>query len=225
MDCVATKKSRKHFVAVGRRVIRRYNIFRWYRVGWGRYSQADPIGLDGGLNLYGYGLQSPLNAVDPLGLKTCLIFTRDTSYGVTYYSHTAVWSSGTCKSGDGSCRVSEPFLYDPAGSYRSRERGSAGIFSGEEAALEDYVRYQRNTGSQVEVYCFETSCCDEKTIMDRADSIGDPRGFSCAASVSACISGVGPFRGVSPTSVPGRCRTQVLNSRRARGHAGGGGGW
>ena len=31
-----------------------YNIFRWYRAGWGRYSQGDPIGLSGGLNLLGY---------------------------------------------------------------------------------------------------------------------------------------------------------------------------
>lgn len=21
-----------------------YNVFRWYRAGWGRYTQADPLG-------------------------------------------------------------------------------------------------------------------------------------------------------------------------------------
>ena len=26
---------------------RSYNIFRWYRAGWGRYTQADPVGLNG----------------------------------------------------------------------------------------------------------------------------------------------------------------------------------
>jgi len=30
---------------------RSYNIFRWYRSGWGRYTQADPLGLNGGMNL------------------------------------------------------------------------------------------------------------------------------------------------------------------------------
>ncbi len=30
------------------------NIFRWYRSGWGRYTQADPIGLQDGTNLYAY---------------------------------------------------------------------------------------------------------------------------------------------------------------------------
>src|SRR5436190_5217772 len=29
----------------------RYNIFRWYRAGWGRYTQADPIGVLGSLRL------------------------------------------------------------------------------------------------------------------------------------------------------------------------------
>lgn len=31
-----------------------YNIFRWYRAGRGRYTQADSIGLSASTNLYGY---------------------------------------------------------------------------------------------------------------------------------------------------------------------------
>jgi RHS repeat-associated protein len=57
-----------------------YNIFRWYRAGWGRYTQADPIGLAGNLNLFVYGGDSPGNQTDQLGLKCCrpsrLIATR-----------------------------------------------------------------------------------------------------------------------------------------------------
>jgi RHS repeat-associated protein len=45
-----------------------YNIFRWYRAGWGRYSQADPMGLHGGLNVYGYTKGNPIIDFDPLGL-------------------------------------------------------------------------------------------------------------------------------------------------------------
>lgn len=45
-----------------------YNIFRWYRSGWGRYSQADPIGLSGGISLYGYVDGQPTVAADPYGL-------------------------------------------------------------------------------------------------------------------------------------------------------------
>lgn len=47
---------------------RQYNIFRWYRPGWGRYTQADPIGLKGGSHLYAYGGDAPLTHIDPLGL-------------------------------------------------------------------------------------------------------------------------------------------------------------
>jgi hypothetical protein len=45
------------------------NIFRWYRAGWGRYTQADPAGLAAGLNLYAYGLGNPNSLVDPLGAE------------------------------------------------------------------------------------------------------------------------------------------------------------
>ncbi|MEN8163634.1 MAG: RHS repeat-associated core domain-containing protein [Acidobacteriota bacterium] len=45
-----------------------YNVFRWYRGGWGRYLQADPIGLQGGVNLFVYVGGNPVGAIDPLGL-------------------------------------------------------------------------------------------------------------------------------------------------------------
>lgn len=49
------------------------NIFRWYRSGWGRYTQADPIGLTQSLNLYGYVEDNPLQFIDPDGLaRTCV---------------------------------------------------------------------------------------------------------------------------------------------------------
>jgi RHS repeat-associated protein len=47
-----------------------YNIFRWYRAGWGRYTQADPISLAGGMNLYRYAGDDPIGYADPLGLVT-----------------------------------------------------------------------------------------------------------------------------------------------------------
>ncbi|WP_276606039.1 MULTISPECIES: RHS repeat-associated core domain-containing protein [unclassified Escherichia] len=45
-----------------------YNLFRYYNPECGRFTQPDPIGLRGGLNLYAYA-PNPLSYIDPLGLK------------------------------------------------------------------------------------------------------------------------------------------------------------
>ncbi len=46
-----------------------YNYFRDYDPEIGRYIQSDPIGLNGGINTYGYALQNPLKYSDRLGLE------------------------------------------------------------------------------------------------------------------------------------------------------------
>jgi RHS repeat-associated protein len=62
-----------------------YNIFRWYRAGWGRYTQADPIGLEGDLNHYRYVVDNPLGGTDMFGLKCCIkslrgVLTQERAY-------------------------------------------------------------------------------------------------------------------------------------------------
>jgi RHS repeat-associated protein len=54
---------------------RSYNIFRWYRADWGRYSQADPIAREIGWlskspqeTLFSYANANPLGFTDPRGL-------------------------------------------------------------------------------------------------------------------------------------------------------------
>jgi RHS repeat-associated protein len=45
-----------------------YNIFRWYRSGWGRYTQSDPIGYFVRENTFGYARGNSLRFTDRLGL-------------------------------------------------------------------------------------------------------------------------------------------------------------
>lgn len=47
-----------------------YNYFRDYDPATGRYIEPDPIGLNGGVNLYAYALGNPVGLIDPLGLWT-----------------------------------------------------------------------------------------------------------------------------------------------------------
>ena len=44
----------------------RYNIFRWYRAGWGRYTQSDPLEWAG--QEYAYASDNPIGNTDSLGL-------------------------------------------------------------------------------------------------------------------------------------------------------------
>jgi RHS repeat-associated protein len=46
-----------------------YNYHRYYDPGTGRYLRADPIGQTGGLNLYLYDTNNPINLIDILGLR------------------------------------------------------------------------------------------------------------------------------------------------------------
>jgi len=66
----------------------RYNIFRWYRAGWGRYTQQDPAGLPGGINLYAYVDDDPVNWIDPFGeTKHCMHATRVNYIGYKAWQH------------------------------------------------------------------------------------------------------------------------------------------
>ena len=47
-----------------------YNYFRYYNPQTGRYITPDPIGLEGGINLFTYVASNPMNWIDYFGLVT-----------------------------------------------------------------------------------------------------------------------------------------------------------
>jgi RHS repeat-associated protein len=53
---------------------------RFYSPGSGRFVSPDPIGLSGGLNLYAYCANNPVNFRDPLGLEACDTASKKSSY-------------------------------------------------------------------------------------------------------------------------------------------------
>jgi RHS repeat-associated protein len=54
-----------------------YNYFRYYNPQTGRYITPDPIGLEGGINLFVYVAGNPINRVDPEGLIYIEIPTKE----------------------------------------------------------------------------------------------------------------------------------------------------
>ena len=178
-----------------------YNYFRDYDPTLGRYVESDPIGLRAGMNTYAYLGGMPVAFTDRLGLATDIIITYDSYAGgyIDFGSHSAVHIDN---GGD-------PELYDPAGSYDPPDesggpsRGSDDTFTGDNANLDAYLRYQRSTGSTVRVYHFDTNASDESKIAKNIDAEGGKDAPYCTIGVTNVLMGVGPFKDLHSHFFPG----------------------
>jgi RHS repeat-associated protein len=60
-----------------------YNYYRYYDPSNGRYVTPDPIGLEGGINLFTYVAGNPIIRIDPLGLVDLNLFHQKDAW---YYN-------------------------------------------------------------------------------------------------------------------------------------------
>ena len=89
-----------------------YNYHRYFDPETGRYLTPDPIGLDGGINLYSYTQCNPLNFTDPFGLE-CDNCPDGKWEGSSFIGLSAFWGGGVtidrifwnCKSSSARCEA------------------------------------------------------------------------------------------------------------------------
>jgi RHS repeat-associated protein len=116
-----------------------YNRYRYYDPDTGRYISPDPIGIAGGLNLYGYG-PNPISWVDPLGWAPKTKATIGGDLPFSSPNNVGSKDSPQMKSGNVNCPVE---LQSPGGTDRALVKSCPE----QKAMLEDIKRFGGGKGT------------------------------------------------------------------------------
>ncbi len=137
------------------------NWFRDYSSTSGRYSESDPIGLEGGINTYAYAASDPINATDRRGLDLQFIVTRP--FQEDPYGHAALRVFG----------AGYDYTYD-FGAYQEMSSSSSGEGVGDVRIWTDfsaYMRQQSRNGASVAGYTFSTPFARDQAVIRHFDRL------------------------------------------------------
>ena len=118
--------------------------YRWYDPNLQRWLNRDPIQEAGGINLYGYVGNNPINAIDPLGLVTVVSVGLPTSSNPFGHVSIATTGNGVVSFGTGTQFGSSFTDYlNNQSTYRSTTLYFLNTTPDQEKAINDYLKTQK----------------------------------------------------------------------------------
>jgi RHS repeat-associated protein len=122
--------------------------FRAYAPTLARWLTRDPLGEAGGINLYAFVGNNPVNGIDPYGLLTEVIIT-----GGTWYGHAALRING---------QVYSVGRYNPKSAYSSGTKGdNIFVIQSYKSYVANYQNHHRNSTG----YVLDIAPTDEQKIQ------------------------------------------------------------